>query len=41
MYLDDKEFYSITSEQTVNPNVRITVMNRDTKEIVGQADFSL
>ena len=41
MYLDGKEFYSITSEQTANPHIRITVMDKDTKEIIGQADFSL
>lgn len=41
MYLNDKELYKITSEQTANPHIRITVMDKDTMEIINQADFSL
>ena len=41
MYLNGKELYSITSEQTANPHIRITVMDKDTKEVIGQSGFSL
>lgn len=40
MYLDNKEFYAIDSEQNTDVDVRITVIDRETKEIVDQSTFT-
>lgn len=39
VYLDNEEFYTITPEQNMDADVRITVIDKDTKAIVDQSAF--
>ena len=40
VYLDNEEIYIVTSEQNGDIDIRITVIDRDTTEIVDQCSFS-
>lgn len=40
VYLDNEEFYVVTPEQSLDTDIRITVMDKNTAEIIEQCTFS-
>lgn len=41
VYLDDEELYAVTAEQNARADIRIVVMDKDTREILDNVGFSI